>query len=197
MNSTESLARIGALAFTGRFQPFHLDHLAMVRYALEQADRVIIGITNPDPAARISHPASAHRHLAAANPFSYAQRQNLIVAALQADGIATARVSIVPFPLEDPSHWQNLMPRGTPQLVRVFSDWEREKLRRFESAGFPTIVLHGDLSNRICASDVRRMIEHGEPWQSWVPPGARELLSEWLAAPINRLEPLAGPARHG
>ncbi len=182
MKAGQITQRFDVLAFTGRFQPFHCDHLAMVRYALERAAHVVVGVTNPDPVERTPHPASAHRHLSRANPFSYAQREALIAAALRADGIAADRFSILPFPLEDPACWPALLPPGTPQLVRIFSDWEREKLRRFEAAGYPTLALQGDIAARICASDVRVLLERGEPWSSWVPPGARELLFEWQSA---------------
>ncbi len=167
------------LAITGRFQPFHNDHLALVRYALERAERVAIGITNPDPATRQAHPASGHRHLAAANPFSYAQRRELIAAALLTDGCERSRFAIMPFPLDEPRHWPTILPLGTPQLVRVFSDWEREKVRRFSAAGFPVCVLAGDAARRISASDIRAAMTRREPWQHWVPPGARELLASW------------------
>lgn len=187
MIADASATKIGLLAFTGRFQPFHVDHLAMARYAFDRAFRVVFGVTNADPTEREAHPASSHRHLASANPFSYAQRSSLIAASLRADGIVDSRFSIVPFPLDEPARWPALLPPGTPQLVRVFSEWEREKSRRFAAAGYPPMVLQGDLGSRICATDIRRCLQSGEPWQHWVPLGARELLREWL-----RRQPLTG-----
>jgi len=173
------------LGVTGRFQPFHVDHLELVRHALGLAAQVLIGITNPDPAARVAHAASAHRHLADANPFSYAQRARLVEAALRADGVAAGRFRIVPFPLEEPSHWPALLPPGSPQLVRVFSDWEREKARRFAAAGYPPLLLQGDPATRVSATDIRRRLATGEPWQQQVPTGARELLAGWLAGGVE------------
>lgn len=187
MNAAAGRAQIDLLAFTGRFQPFHLDHLAVVNYALERARHVLIGITNAAPGVRARHPASAHRHLASANPFSYAQRERLIAAALRAAGVEEARCSILPFPLDEPARWPNVLPPGTPQLVRVFSEWEREKLRRFAAAGYPPLALQGDVTTRICATQIRRCMATGEPWQHWVPAGARELLGEWLARTPGRV----------
>jgi len=172
-------SRYQVLAVTGRFQPFHNDHLGLVRYALARAERVVIGITNPDPATRQAHPASEHRHLPSANPFSYTQRRELIEVALLADGGERNRFDIVPFPLEEPAQWPSILPFGTPQLVRVFSDWEREKARRFEAAGYPVCVLQGNVACRISASDIRAAMAKREQWQHWVPPGARELLASW------------------
>jgi nicotinamide mononucleotide adenylyltransferase len=170
------------LAVTGRFQPFHVDHLELVQWALAHASRVCIGITNPGGEARQAHPASAHRHRADANPWSDAQRAALIRAALQAAGVAASRYDIVPFPLDDPSRWAAIVPAGTPQLVRVFTDWEREKLRRFEAAGYPVVALEGDPARRVSATDIRAALAGGAAWQHWVPPGARELLAGWTGA---------------
>ena len=168
------------VVFTGRFQPFHLDHLEMVRHALGLAERVLIGVTNADEANLIPHAASAHRHLASANPFSYQQRVQLIDAALQAETIARERYDIVPFPLDTPERWPALVAPGTPQLVRVYSDWEREKVRRFAAAGYPPLVVEGDAAKRLTATEVRRALAAGEAVPGSVPVGARELLQSWL-----------------
>jgi len=167
------------IAVTGRFQPIHLDHLALLRHAFEIARQVFIGITNPEPGVRTAHPASAHRHLASANPWTYVERRTLIDAALRSEGVEPSRYTIVPFPLDEPARWPELLPRGTPQLVRVFSDWEREKVRCFAAAGYPPKVLEGDPATRLSASNIRCAMRNEEPWQHWVPPGPRELLAEW------------------
>lgn len=168
-----------AVAVTGRFQPFHQDHLALVQQALTLASRVIIGVTNADDAQRVAHPASAHRHLDSANPFSFQQRRQLIDAALRAARIAAERVQIIAFPLDEPARWPATLPANTSQLVRVFSDWEREKVQRFQAHAVPVIVMAGDPQQRISGTDIRRAMASGESWQHWVPPGARELLQSW------------------
>ena len=166
------------IVVTGRFQPIHFDHLALLRHAFALAEHVVVGITNPEPATRTAHPASAHRHLASANPWTCEERAAQIAAALQADGVAAGRYTILPFPLDEPERWPALVPPGTPQLVRVFSDWEREKVRRFAAHGYPPIVLEGDLATRLAASDIRAAMRSGAAWQAQVPPGARELLEQ-------------------
>ena len=52
----------------GRFQPFHLEHLRYFRLAWEQSERVIVGITNPDPSTILADKSSGHRHLAPQSP---------------------------------------------------------------------------------------------------------------------------------
>ncbi len=170
---------IDQIILTGRFQPFHNDHLELVQIALGLADRLLIGITNATAAERHQHPTNAHRHLASANPYSYEEREQLIQAALRSAGVSATRYRLVPFPLEDPHRWPLLVAPGTAQLVRVFSDWEREKARRFAAAGYPPHVLEGDPGQQITASAIRAAMLRGAPWEQWVPPGARELLRQW------------------
>lgn len=181
---------LSLVAFTGRFQPFHRDHLEMVGHALRLASKVVIGITNPDASKREPHPSSKHRHLAESNPLTCAQRKQLVVAALQAEGMEPSRFDIVPFPLDEVQRWPELIPLGTPQLVRVFSDWEREKVRRFAAAGYPPIVIEGNPATRLEATAVRRAMAASGRVPDDVPPGARELLSGWL-------DPVTGVLRGG
>ena len=47
----------------GRFQPFHLGHLAYLRAAAKRAERLLVGITNPDRARTLAEPADPRRHL--------------------------------------------------------------------------------------------------------------------------------------
>jgi len=168
------------IAFTGRFQPFHCQHLEMVQFALQRASKVLIGITNPEDKNYEYHPSSSHRHLAESNPLSVIQRQQLIEAALSEDGILGSRWRVIAFPLDRPGCWPSLIPPRTPQLVRVFSAWEREKVRRFEAAGYPPLVVDGDSANRLSASDVRHSMRTTRQVPASVPPGAREWLGRWL-----------------
>lgn len=172
-------ARWSNIAVTGRFQPLHVDHLDLLRRAFALGEQVIIGITNPDAAPRRAHAASAHRHLPEANPYSFAERRELIDCALAAEPGVAGRYRIVACDLDDPRGWSSLFPAGTTQLVRVFSDWEREKLRRFTAAGFPVIELAGDPQTRVSASDIRSAMRAGMPWQHWVPPAVAARLEQW------------------
>jgi cytidyltransferase-like protein len=170
------------LVVTGRYQPFHNGHLQLVRFALAHAERVIVGVTNAHSGECVAHTASAHRHLASANPHSFSQRREMISAALSAARVPPSRVSVVAFPLETPAAWPATMPLLAVQLVRVFSAWEREKVRRFEEAGVRVWVLHGEPASRISASDIRLAFANHQPWEHWVPAGTREWLREWHAA---------------
>jgi cytidyltransferase-like protein len=167
---------------TGRFQPVHEQHLELFEIALREADHLAVAITNPDAGSRHEEPASAHRHLAESNPFTYFERARLIQAALDDRGL-TARTTIVPFDLTRPECWPEYVPLHAQQLVRAYSSWEREKARRLADAGYPVTVLDGDPAARISSSDIRaRMQEDPATWSHLVPESVAPMLAELLSA---------------
>lgn len=184
------MSKYPTLAVTGRFQPFHRDHAWLVDHALSLSDCLLIGITNPDVRSLVAFATSEHRHLPHANPFSYLERQQMIRAALAAAGIPSGRYEIVPFPLDSPAACSAYVPIGTPQLVRVFSEWEQTKVERLETAGYPVVVLQGDASRRVSGSRVRAALSSGEPWERWVPDAvARYILAMDVEALRRRCTP--------
>lgn len=64
--------------FTGRFQPFHNQHLEVVEALSHTFKRIIIGVTNPDISKLQAHNASLHRHTDEANPFTFESRVRII-----------------------------------------------------------------------------------------------------------------------
>jgi nicotinamide mononucleotide adenylyltransferase len=164
------------LAVTGRFQPFHHDHLALVLELLTRAERVIVGITNPDDRSLQAVPTSSHRHRVEANPFGFLARKRMIEAALTRAGVPSDRYDVVPFPLDAPEVWSSYIPLGTTQVVRVYSEWESAKAAGLADGGYPVLELQGDLATRLSATDVRAAMREGRAWRHLVPDGAREVL---------------------
>jgi bifunctional NMN adenylyltransferase/nudix hydrolase len=72
--------RFHTLVYIGRFQPLHAGHLALMRRALAQADELVLVL------------GSAWRPRSVRNPFSVAERQQMVLASLGADA---ARVRFV------------------------------------------------------------------------------------------------------
>jgi len=171
------VVRHASIAIVGRFQPFHLDHLQLVMYGLTLADKVIVGITNPDNRSLKAVATNTHRHQPSANPFTYLERLRIIDAALRCAAVATDRYEVVPFPLDDSRVWADYIPYSTPQLVRVFSAWERDKAATLQRGGYVVELLQGDPEQKISASDVRAAMAVGQPWQHWLPSGAAEVVA--------------------
>lgn len=165
---------------TGRFQPVHDQHLELIGMALARAGRAVVGVTNPDTDARRAEATSRHRHTSKANPFNYFERLTLLRAALWAKGWEE-RVMIVPFDLTRPACWTEYVPLDALQVVRVFSEWEREKARQLREAGYRVWEVAGDPASKVHATDIRDAMARGGDWTMLVPAATIPLLREMLA----------------
>jgi cytidyltransferase-like protein len=164
---------------TGRFQPVHAQHLELFKTAVVECGHVVVAVTNPDSRARRQEAASAHRHMASANPFTYFERVLVLQAALGESGLA-AKATIVPFDLTRPPLWLEYVPVTARQFVRAYSDWEREKARRLAAAGYAVTLLDGDPTLRLSSSDIRARMWSGGEWQHLVPAATIPVLRQLL-----------------
>ncbi|WP_225983776.1 adenylyltransferase/cytidyltransferase family protein [Epidermidibacterium keratini] len=162
---------------TGRFQPVHRQHVELFIRAAQEADHLIVAITNPDPGARHLAKQSAHRHLESANPFSYFERVQLLQAALIGVPVPS---TIVPFDLSRPEHWHDYVPASAIQFVRAFSEWEREKANRLSDGGYRVTLIDGDPTSKISATDVRAAIAAGTSRADLLPPAVDDVLARLL-----------------
>jgi nicotinamide mononucleotide adenylyltransferase len=170
---------------TGRFQPVHADHLRLFRLALAASGRLVVAVTNPDPGTLRAEPASSHRHLGEANPFTYFERLELLTAALGSDEGAGSemaeRVRIVPLDLGRPEHWPHYVPLSAVQYVGVYGPWEREKVRRLAAGGYRVVEIPGDRRSRRTSTAIREALRAGKGWEPLVPATTVEPLRELLA----------------
>jgi cytidyltransferase-like protein len=157
----------------GRFQPFHNGHLEYLRGAAARSERVLVGITNPDP-QRIKEEASDPlRHLPESNPFTYTERLLMVE---EVAGDEDISVHVIPFPVNEPELWPAYVPDGVTQYLRVFSDWGGTKLERLRDAGFEVVVLDEGAEKEISGIEVREAMRTGGDWESLVPPGVARVV---------------------
>ena len=165
--------------FTGRFQPFHNQHLEVLSALSHEFDRIIIGITNPDLENLSEHAASLHRHTDAANPFSYESRVQIIKASIsELFELIGVEIEIIPFDLTQPDSWT--VPAETVFALRIFSAWEASKLDLFTGQGFEVLELPAP-ATKLSASDIREALTTNDStWHSHVAPGAVSTIQqEW------------------
>lgn len=160
----------------GRFQPFHLGHLACTLAAARLCDQLFIGITNPDRRSLALEPTERHRHLAHANPFSYTERLLMIRAALSDEGIED-RANVIPFPIDQPALWEDYVPGGAVHYLRAFTSWGHEKVSRLRGHGYRVCLLESQDSIAITGTEIRReMRDGGSRWRSLVPAGTARVI---------------------
>jgi nicotinamide-nucleotide adenylyltransferase len=170
------MTRVRFAVVHGRFQPFHLDHLAYCRLGLERGDTLVVGITNFDPALTRLEPTSPRRHEPSANPFTYWERALMIRDALLDDGVSPERFVSVAFPIHDPDRWPHYVPGDpldTVHVIRVSSPWEEEKARRLAAAGFRVDTIPVTFRG-LSGSDLRTRIAADHGWEPLVPKAVRE-----------------------
>ena len=165
--------------FTGRFQPFHNQHLEVLSALSQKFDRIIIGVTNPDVTNLLEHSASKHRHTDDANPFSYESRVSIINDSIAGRSeLSPVKIEIIRFDLTSPKSWQ--IPAGTVFALRIFSPWEASKSELFSEQGFETLELPAP-EIKLSASEIREsLVANENTWESLVVPGAISTIqNEW------------------
>ena len=168
----------------GRFQVFHSDHLEYALAAKAHCERLIVGITSPDPEQTAADAADDHRHLAKENPLSYFERLQLIECALRDAGVAAGEFLIVPFPINRLDLLHHYVPSAATHYLTIYDDWGRTKLDRMQALGFDVEVLWERplAEKKIHGRKLRRLIAAGEPWRQLVPAGVAALLDSWEIA---------------
>ncbi len=148
----------------GRFQPFHLGHLHAIKYALSQADNVWIGI------------GSSNRSLERQNPFSSAERREMIESSL--DGETLQRVGIYEIPdLGDHKKWAESIKTIVPEFDVVFTN---DKVTRhiYSRRGITVLPIPFESRDSLSGTSIREKITDGGNWEDCVPDGTRGVLAK-------------------
>jgi nicotinamide-nucleotide adenylyltransferase len=172
--------------FTGRFQPFHNQHLEVLSALSHKFDRIIIGVTNPDISNLQEHSASLHRHTDDANPFSFESRVKIIKDSIAGSAdLMAIEIEISRFDLTSPDSWQ--VPADTVFALRIFSPWETSKLALFSDQGYKTLELPAP-AIKLSASDIRQSLAADDNiWETSVAPGAISTIrNEWNSAAVMK-----------
>ncbi len=174
----------------GRFQVLHHDHLKYLLAGKARCRHLVVGVTNPDPSLSREDSADPHRSERRANPLTYYERHVMIRAALNEAGIPLEDFTIVPFPVNLPELYGHYVPLDAVFYLTIYDDWGRRKLDFFQKVGLRTEVLWVKTpeTKGLSASDIRRLMAEGKPWETMVPSSIAALLKEWkIAERIRRL----------
>jgi nicotinamide mononucleotide adenylyltransferase len=165
----------------GRFQVLHHDHLHYLRAGKARCEHLVVGITNPDPLLTREDPADPLRGSPRANPLTYFERYTMIRAALLDVGLADGSLSIVPFPINFPELYHHYLPLEATFFLTIYDCWGRRKLEMFQARGLKTEILweRPIAEKGLSATDVRRRMAEGEPWEHLVPASTASLMHRW------------------
>jgi len=150
--------------YPGRFQPFHLGHLSVIKWALEQVDELIILV------------GSAQESHTLMNPFTAGERIEMIKLSLKDENIPMDRIYIIPIPdILMNSVWVYHVKIYTPAFHLVFA---RNPLvvRLFKEAGYEVRVPPAFNREVYSSTHIRKAIIAGEDWSRYVPKAVYEYI---------------------
>lgn len=152
--------------FIGRFQPFHLGHLAALKWILEREDIVIIGIGS----SQFSHDPL--------NPFTAGERIEMIWRVLVGEGLLN-RCIITTIPDTNKKHslWVSTVFHYTPRFQRVYTNDPLSQLL-FKEAKVEVLPIPMFKRSEYSATRIRHLIVEGKPWEHLVPREVAKFIKE-------------------
>jgi len=160
-------ARVGVIH--GRFQPLHVGHLEYLLAGSARCELLVVGITNPDPAATVREETDLARGEAAANPCTFYERLVMVEGALAESGVARDAFRIVPFPHGNPELLRYYAPHDATYFLTIYDAWGETKLRRFTELGLRTDVMWRRGAKVTSGTELRERIARRRPWEHLVP----------------------------
>lgn len=146
----------------GRFQPFHLGHLAAIKFALTQVDNLAIGI------------GSSNRFNEKRNPFTAEERKEMIDSSVEKSDLQKCKIYFVP-DVNDHAKWTYHVDSIIPKYDVVFSndDFTHELYKKREIQ-----VISVPLKQReiLSGTDIRQKIATGQSWAEFVPQGTAKVM---------------------
>jgi nicotinamide-nucleotide adenylyltransferase len=145
--------------FIGRFQPFHLGHMAAIKFALNYVDELVVVI------------GSAQRSHERRHPFTAGERIRMINSSLKADDdVDRKRILLIPIPDVDiHSLWTHHLDILVPTYTVVFTNDSFTRLlfkERCIEVIQPKLYRREELS----ATEVRHRIANGGDWRRLLTP---------------------------
>ncbi len=158
----------------GRFQPFHLGHLDLVRQILKDCDEVVIAIT------------SSQFNYLEKDPFTAGERIEMIHDSLKESDVDMPRCIILALSNQfNIATWSSYLKSMLPQFDKVYSgnDYVKMLLADSQIEVVKPTFLEKEQYN---ATKIRSMIISDGDWQNLVPPAVSEFIKKINGK--NRLE---------
>ena len=157
----------------GRFQPFHLGHLELVKQILSECGEVIIAIT-----------ASQFNYIGK-DPFTSGERIEMIHQSLKGADVDLSLCYLVTIEnQENNATWPSYLKSALPKFDKVYSGNDYVSMLLADSGYLvvPPKFLEREKYN---ATKIREMIIQEQDWQSFVPPAVTNVIKKIDG--VNRL----------
>ncbi|MGB1523388.1 MAG: nicotinamide-nucleotide adenylyltransferase [Marine Group I thaumarchaeote] len=156
----------------GRFQPFHLGHLAALQFAIPKVDKLWLGL------------GSSNKPIEKNNPFSIEERKKMILSSI--DDSIQNKISIFPIPdLDNHVKWIQNIDTIVPDYEIIFSnDPMTEHL--YSKRNVQVIAIPFLKRDQLSGTRLRDLIKSDQKWNDLVPEGTKLILENLDAK--NRLK---------
>lgn len=162
--------------YVGRFQPFHLGHLSVIKDILKEIDELVIVIGS----AQYSHNVN--------NPFTAGERLVMVRKALEEAKIDISRVWVVPVPdVHLHMMWVSSVEGYTPRFDVVYSN-EPLTHRLFLEAGYNVKAIRSYERKLYSSTEIRKRMLEDKSWEELVPKSVAAFIREIDG--VNRLRDL-------
>jgi len=158
----------------GRFQPFHLGHLDLVKQILSECDELIIALTG------------SQFNYIQKDPFSSGERIEMIHQSLKEANIDLSRCYIIGTENQfNVATWASYLKSSLPEFHKVYSgnDYVAMLLADF---GYEVVSPKFIDREKYNATRIRNMISKDEPWESLVPKAVAETIKKING--VNRIK---------
>lgn len=165
----------------GRFQGVHLGHAQYLEAAAQRSERLLVGITNPNPAQyTFAEPSDRHRTKLEHNPFSFYERMEMVRASLRESGFDDGHCQVLPMPIEDLDQLPNYVPFSAVALMTIYDGWGRQKRDWLVELGYEVRVMwEATDSDRITSGrELRQRMRSGGDWRILVPDSVAACITE-------------------
>jgi nicotinamide-nucleotide adenylyltransferase len=141
----------------GRFQPFHLGHLTLVKQILDECDDVIIAIT------------SSQFNYLEKDPFTAGERTEMIHDALRYTGIDLSRCFVLTIENQfNIATWASYLKAALPHFDKVYSGNDYVSMLLADS-GIKVVAPKFLNRSKYNATKIRSMVIRGDVWEHLVP----------------------------
>lgn len=165
----EPIDLLDEAAVCGRFQPLHNEHLDYILESKRRARRLWVGLVSPSQA----NESPIYRLTSSANPLTYEERAEMILAALSEENIPRDDIVVVPFDIERAAN----IPVEIPMLITKCDSWSDQK-EGILRLNYRVQVLKHRTGTQITGSRIRDMILKGDDsWMSLVPAATARLVT--------------------
>ncbi len=153
--------------FIGRFQPFHLGHLATIKFALKSVDQLVIVVGSADKSHEIR------------NPFTAGERVEMIKNSLDNDSeINISRIFVIPVP-DTNLHalWTGQINLLVPRYKVVFSN-DPLTIILFNEKGIRVVEPRLYKREQLSSTEIRTRIVKDASWKKLVTTETLKVIKE-------------------